>query len=252
MDSVNRVVEELGSEILGLLDRSNPLRPYNQQFSWAFTRWRLQNLTRFQLRLLHVEGHLGKTEAQFIRHLLRRRTSVREVVEIGFNAGHSSYLFLATRPDIRVVSFDLGEHEYVDLAKQIIDATFPGRHELIKGDSRLTVPAFADQHPGRRFDLVFIDGGHDYEVARADIENCQRLSSPQSLVLMDDLDPGEEWGIGPIRAWREAQEEGRVRQELLLEEGFPVLESTAEESAVPGSHVWALGHYLHSSENPSR
>jgi hypothetical protein len=44
---------------------------------------------------------------------------------------------------------------------------FPGRHELITGDSRETVPAFADEYPTRAFDLIYIDGGHDYEIAKA-------------------------------------------------------------------------------------
>jgi predicted O-methyltransferase YrrM len=235
---------ELTNEILWMLDRSDPLRQYNQKFTWAFTRWRLQNLKRLQPQLLHTEGHLLKTQARFIQHLMRRNSSVREVMEIGFNAGHSSYLFLSTRPDVRVVSFDLGDHEYVDLAKRIIDSTFPGRHELIKGDSRKTVPAFADAHRGRSFDLIYIDGGHDYEVAKADIENCQRLSTPQSLVVMDDLVALEEWGMGPVRAWREAQEQGRVQQDLLLEDGLPLLGLSPEDIAAPSGHVWAVGRYL--------
>ena len=34
-------------------------------------------------------------------------------LEIGFNAGHSSAVFLGTRNDIEITSFDLGAHDYV-------------------------------------------------------------------------------------------------------------------------------------------
>jgi len=187
-----------------------------------------------------------KTQARFIEQLMARYDTVRDVVEIGFNAGHSSYLFLSARPDVRVLSFDLGDHEYIDLTKGLIDRLFPGRHELIKGDSRVTVPAFADEHPGRSFDLIYIDGGHEYEVAKADIDNCRRLSTLRSLVVMDDLEPHHEWGVGPSQAWREAQERGLIEEELLVEDGFP-LTGLGLDDLRPGTIVWAVGKYTHAS-----
>ena len=123
---------------------------------------------------------------------LVRRTGAARVVEVGFNAGFSSYAFLAAGPHVEVVSFDLGEHRCVALAKRIIDGRFPGRHTLVFGDSRQTVPAFAAAKP-RKFDLVFVDGGHSYDVARADLTNLQSLAAPGASLVIDDLMP---WRLG--------------------------------------------------------
>jgi predicted O-methyltransferase YrrM len=231
----------LAGEMRWLLDPTDPLRRYNRELARTFCRRRPATVLR-ELRMVPTEGHLLKTQALFLQRLVQRYTWIKEIVEVGFNAGHSSFLFLATRPDTRVLSFDLGDHDYVDIVKELIDARFPGRHELIKGDSRVSVPQFALDHPDRQFDLIYIDGGHDYEVAKADIENCARLSGPRSLVVMDDLEPAHDYGVGPVKAWKEAMASGLVDQVVLMEGSFPLTELSLDEVA-PDRTVWALGRY---------
>lgn len=231
----------LAGEVRRLVDPADPLRAYNTQLVRAFATTQPKAVVK-ERRLVPTEGHMVKEQARFVSQLMARYPWVTDVMEIGFNAGHSSYLFLSSRPDVRVVSFDLGDHDYVGLAKGLIDRRFPGRHELVLGDSRTTVPAFAREHPDRRFDLAFIDGGHDYEVAKADIANCRALATPKTIVLMDDLDPSKSYGVGPVRAWTEAIADGMVEQTAILEEGFPLTELPLE-SVDPGRVVWALGRY---------
>ena len=45
----------------------------------------------------------------------------RRVLEIGFNCGHSSEVFLGADPDLTVTSFDIGTHQYTAYGKQFID-----------------------------------------------------------------------------------------------------------------------------------
>jgi predicted O-methyltransferase YrrM len=168
-----------------------------------------------------------------------RRTEARLIAEIGFNAGCSSYVLLKYVPDAAVVSFDLGEHASVAANKKLIDKKFPGRHTLICGDSRKTVPAFAHNNPGLRFDLAFIDGGHDYEVAHADITNMRALSSDRTALIMDDLVPWQSYGAGPTKAWEEAIGDNLVHQDELFQDGERV-----EKAQPPGDRAWALGRYL--------
>ena len=94
-------------------------------------------------------------------------------------------------------------------------------------------------HPAARFDLAFIDGGHEYHVANADIRNCQPLVAPGGMVVMDDLLAWRDHGAGPVQAWEEAQRGGIVRQLQLLQDGEPVEVVTRKGS----TSAWALGSY---------
>ena len=131
--------------------------------------------------------------------------TVKTALEIGFNAGHSAEIFLANNIDLHLTSFDLGSHDYVLYAKKYIDITFPGRHELILGDSTVTVPQFISNNPNKTFDIIFIDGGHDYNIARADMENCYKLANKDTIVMLDDTIFTQGWEagytLGPSRTW---------------------------------------------------
>jgi len=189
--------------------------------------------------MLGMEGFLRLEQANYLHGLIVSNPSVRSVLEIGFNAGHSSYVFLEARPDVRVVSFDLGEHSYVSAAKDFIDKKFPGRHELVLGDSTVTVPRYRAENHEARFDLAFVDGGHEYEVASADLRNCRMLMARDSLVVMDDLLGWKTWGIGPAKAWAEVCSEGLVTAIELVQDGQPV-ESVRRKAATA---AWGLGRY---------
>ena len=64
------------------------------------------------------------------------------------------------------------------------------------------------------FDFIFIDGGHDYEIAKADMENCFHLAHKDTLVILDDtrFTPGWErsWSIGPTRTWIEHLKQNKI------------------------------------------
>ncbi len=82
------------------------------------------------LRFLLLRGRPpteGSTSIEELLYLanLAQRTDARLIGEIGFNAGFSSFAFLSAHPDIKVVSFDLGEHAYSRTAKALIDKKFP-------------------------------------------------------------------------------------------------------------------------------
>lgn len=152
----------------------------------------------------------------------------RLILEIGFNAGHSAEIFLTASPDARLLSFDLGRVAAVAAGKAYIDARHPRRHTLVVGDSTLSLPAFAAICPEVRCDLLFIDGGHSYEVARADIGHCAGLAAPGALVAVDDTVFTPAWEqpytIGPTRAWLDAVRDGLVeelgREEYALGRGM--------------------------------
>jgi len=168
-----------------------------------------------------------------------REIGASQIGEIGFNAGYSAQAFLSASSNSHVTSFDLVTHGYTPLAKKRVDAIHPGRHTLVEGDSTATVPEFSQQNPGRRFDLIFIDGGHSYDVAKADIRNMESLAHGNTLVIMDDLTPWLPWGKGPSRAWTEAQTNGIIEEIEIYKDG-----NSVEHAIPPGKRAWALGRYL--------
>ena len=162
----------------------------------------------------HFEGNSREVPGQ-MRDLIRLTTTPNiNIMEIGFNAGHSAELFLKNNPSATLTSFDLGIHSYVPVAKSYIDSTYSNRHLLFLGDSRVSVPEFVKDYPKMVFDVIFIDGGHDYEISSADIENCRRLANKDTIVIMDDTSyvdgPKAEYTLGPTRAWREYVESGKI------------------------------------------
>lgn len=158
----------------------------------------------------HIDGHKISTIYNCIEQFA---PNAKYIMEIGFNGGHSADAFLSYRSHIQLTSFDLGEHEYVKQGKEYINHYYPNRHTLLLGNSVETVPIF---QPMYKYDVIFIDGGHDYATARSDILNCKRLAHSETLVLMDDTMKQSEWvkhwNIGPNKAWETLAQEGVVEE----------------------------------------
>jgi len=188
------------------------------------------------------EGSASSEELYYLVNLVKKRNA-RLIGEIGFNAGFSSYAFLRANPNTKVISFDIGEHPYIKLAKSYIDKKFPGRHKLIYGDSKITIPQFLKKNPKLRFDLIFIDGNHDYKNVKTDLINCKYLATGKTAIVMDDLTPWLKWGKGPTQAWLEAIKEGLIFQEEIYKDGKVV-----NKIKPPGERSWALGHYIFSPD----
>jgi len=163
------------------------------------------------------EGHCyskRSSQPDFFRNLLSENPQIAVIGEIGFNAGHSSELFLESSETTEVYSFDIMEHEYAYYGKKYIDEHFPLRHTLVEGDSRESVPVFAAKHPDLKFDLMFIDGGHFFQVALADIINLARFAHDSSILIIDDID-----NIQVRRAWQEGVRRGIITRGRIVKDG---------------------------------
>ena len=151
-----------------------------------------------------LHGHSGQVDEQVeaLAAICKNLDEKGDVVEVGFNAGHSAAIFLENT-DKNVISFDiLEEGNIADVAKEYIDMTYPNRHTLVVGDSRTTVPQF-DFENG--ISAIYIDGNHSYEYAKADIINCLDKAKSGTVIIVDDiLTMGYPCDEGPGMAWRES------------------------------------------------
>jgi predicted O-methyltransferase YrrM len=162
-----------------------------------------------------LEGNSSQVFLQSHSLYFLTKPPVRTVMEIGFNAGHSSETFLQN-PNVHVTSFDIGIRPYVTTAKQYIDTNYPLRHTLILGDSTQTVPKFIQENPTITFDVIYIDGGHEEEIVKDDMKNCLRLCHPGTIIIMDDVVYEKTWEaiytIGPTKVWSDHVKKGYIQE----------------------------------------
>ena len=150
----------------------------------------------------------------------------RSVAEVGFNGGLSAVLTLAALPHVHMTSYDLGEHTWVPRAQECVQRMFPGRHTLVLGDSRETLP---DADATHMLEALFIDGGHFGDVPYLDLKHARRLVKPDGFIIMDDYCPT--FGGDVVRAWDRA-----VAEKLIEPIGAPHR---------VGEFGWVVGRPLH-------
>lgn len=172
--------------------------------------------------LYSPEGGLEtyKQQENILLNLIKMKTFEKKsgdlnILEIGFNTGASAEVFLkGTNENTKVISVDLNIWNTVMPAKHFLDNKYPKRHLLLCGDSRNILPTLHEVFKSKRFDLIFVDGGHDYEVVKQDMENIQSFCNKDTILVLDDVCREENnekhYTIGPTKVWNELLEEGKV------------------------------------------
>jgi len=138
----------------------------------------------------HLEEKL--TAQLSTQYLPKRRTLALmslmfgNVMEIGFNAGHSALLMLTANPSLRLTCVDVCEHKYTVPCYDYLKAIFGDRINLIRSNSLIAFPLLARQQ--KDFDLYIIDGGHGVHVAEGDLFNVIQFGKRGSVICFDDSD----------------------------------------------------------------
>ncbi len=133
-----------------------------------------------------VEGFMIPKQSQQLIEFLQEHPEIETIAETGFNVGMSSAAMLSVRPNVKIWSFDLAEHNYVIKQKHLIDRLFPLRHTLLIGDTTQTLPNLNKLIKEPVFDFVFIDGGHVAPVPESDMRNLLTLLKPGGFMCIDD------------------------------------------------------------------
>lgn len=147
------------------------------------------------------EGYSAQVDSEVIMlHHIARQPSVKTICETGFNYGHSSFNFLAANPSAQVYSFDLGNHGYARKMNKTLHHIFPDKRlHVTFGNSVITVPKAIAWGFLPRCDVVFVDGGHVYHVAKSDIYNLAMHTNEKNLIIFDDHPTS--WGGSFGKAW---------------------------------------------------
>ena len=99
----------------------------------------------------------------------------------------------------------LGEHKYAHNAAVFVSTLFPGKVEVVWGDSRTSMRAYREEHPGVMCDGIMVDGLHTYEGAKSDLERFLGMAAPGARMAIDDtLD------VEVKRAWTQAVSHGDI------------------------------------------
>lgn len=137
--------------------------------------------------LEHGSGNLMPALRNKQINIFSLAKNAKEILEIGFNAGHSATLMLLANSKSKLVIFDICEHKYAKKCFEYLNKRFPNRMELYEGDSTVTVPKYSSKNY-KLFDLVHIDGCHLPNIADTDFNNCYPMSS-KYIIFDDTNDP---------------------------------------------------------------
>jgi len=106
------------------------------------------------------------------------------IMEIGFNAGHSCLIYLLSNPNSNITIFDICEHKYTIPCFEYLNSVFPNRLQLYEGDSTISVREYFNNNNNVKFDLIHIDGGHEGDIPEIDFYNSLKLAS--NIIIWDD------------------------------------------------------------------
>ena len=135
---------------------------------------------------------------------LSKTNIVNNVLEIGTNLGVSGQYFIKGLEDKKNTKFITleGVKGLCEIASSRFDTlSSQDRFEVIHGLYDKTLPEVVKSKT--RFDLVFIDGNHQYEATLNYFEMLKDNLADKAMVIFDDI----HWSEGMRRAWREICEQ---------------------------------------------
>lgn len=132
---------------------------------------------------LHRGRSGSQLEERMLLYALVRHLKPHHVIEVGVLEGGTLCWIAAALQDNgfgKVTGMDL-EPEFLEQAKRRVGKLGFQRYvNLIAGDLRETLPA----RPDHSAEVVWVDGGHGYDVAKSDINEAMRIAS--KLVVVHD------------------------------------------------------------------
>jgi len=186
---------------------------------------------------VYTEGNIASSEKAFSMYFhVARGPTVKNICEVGFNAGHSAAVFMNANPEAHMYSFDIGQFPYTRGNAVLMKELFPDRFEFILGSSTESVPTFHQVRPDVKCDVISVDGDHSTEGTFADLKNFREMASCRNWVLMDDAG----WN-STNSAWQRAKDEGIITQVECFADMNP--HPDYQFMDFPNNRSWCLGFF---------
>lgn len=141
-------------------------------------------ITAEDIRLRHIKHFTAPrhTKLTLTYQALAKPDWVKTVCEIGFDLGQSTIAWLTVKPDLIIHSFDIGLTFKTPYLAKLIKEKFGPRFHFHLGDSRITVPMWAEKLKGQ-CDIVSVDGGHEYEHVVPDLINMKKMAARRHILV---------------------------------------------------------------------
>lgn len=135
-----------------------------------------------------LEGGLWRRPGyrKFVQNIAKN-LQPKIVLEIGFNGGHGAATILDEKSVEEFITFDICRWGYEKEAWEILHNDFSYPISVVVGDSVESVPAYHEQNPGKKYDLIIVDGFHFDDHPYLDLKNTFPLLSDDGFLLLDDL-----------------------------------------------------------------
>ncbi|MEK9195867.1 MAG: class I SAM-dependent methyltransferase [Patescibacteria group bacterium] len=184
------------------------------------------NMQLGHFAIARTEGFYSAEQSKLLQQFVLDHPNITKIAEMGFNSGHTANTFLGAREDVEVTSFSHRKRRNSKEAQLFINENYPHRHTMVKGNSLFTVPKYFGSD--EKFDLIYIDRGHQKNIAYADMYNGAKIASPECFVIMDDVPSTRFWIPGQEEAWTQFSDAGNI------------VELDRVES---GNRRWVIGQY---------
>lgn len=140
--------------------------------------------------VLTGEGHWNTGHIAAAKEIMAI-TQPKQIVQLGFNAGHSAVLWLYFS-NADVLSVDIGLHDVYKKGIEVVGDWYPNRIQFITSDTRYVYPMLAPLK--NSVDLIMIDADHSYQGILRELDIAIKLNA--SYILMDDThDPITQKGM---------------------------------------------------------
>jgi hypothetical protein len=131
-------------------------------------------------------GHLTQDHLPFVREVVQK-SNPKTILEIGFNAGHSSAIWL-TETEASIITVDPAKVKHTWDAAELLKRKYFDRFKFLNVGSQ--DPELYDYLVSENYqpDLVFVDGDHSAEGCKKDLILADKLSA--KFIMIDNLEDG--------------------------------------------------------------